>query len=119
MPSAVCSQNTGCRLHTTYHPSFFRWMFHQLGVHCHLSDNFCQLYAFYVQIHLSFLAFFWWSHHLQLCKMLVDCGWLCHHSVVKYLYKVISKVHLYLGLRLSVNNCILPNTLKIYRCHKS
>lgn len=46
-----------------------------------LFGNFCLMY---VQIHLSSSA------HLlvtcsQLCKMLTDSGWLCHHSVVKSL----------------------------------
>lgn len=88
-----------------------------LSLPCPLFGSFCHLYAFCLQMHL-YLPF-WWSHCSQLGKMLIDCTWLCHHSVVKYLYRVISNVHLYLGSRLTSTSCILPNAPKIYRCHKS
>lgn len=83
-----------------------------------LFNNSCHFCAFCVKIHLSFF-----SHLLvtcsQLSKMLIDSGWLCHHSVIKYLYRLICNLYLSLSSRLSNTNISLPNAHHIYRCHKS
>lgn len=95
-------------------------MSHQFVICCHyllLSLATLVVCAFCVKTHLSFFA------HLlvtcsQLCKMLTDSGWLCHHSVVKCLYRLSCNLYLSLSSRCRNTNITPPNVHQTYRCHK-